>query len=462
MRAGRGRKWKLLALSGALGAWGLVVACAGASDGNSGNGEQAGRVVSDRLAPEESVEPLDETAGAEQLPVAGTDPDSRDRGVGMPAAIEGTFLPVDATETPAGEPIIRETSRHFLTSLPWKTNWSIRIIDLAELILGAPRDGIPPLNEPAFISVAEADAIYSDNSPVIQFEVHEDVRAYPLEIMTWHEIVNDVVGGTPVAVTFCPLCNTAIAFQRTVAGSVLTFGTSGLVRNSDLVMWDRQTESLWQQIGGKALVGDMVGAELTSLPTVIVAWSQFRNHFPEGLVLSRDTGFQRDYGRNPYVGYDAAGNSPFLFRGVIDERLRPFERVATVEFGEAVVAYPFALLEQERVLEEKRDGKGVVVFWVPGASSALDSLEIDQGRAVGATGVFYREVGGEELSFIPNPVDEQTFLDTTTQSVWNVFGEAISGSLEGSRLTAKVHANHFWFAWAAFQPETEIAMRKAN
>ena len=114
------------------------------------------------------------------------------------------------------------------------------------------------------------------------------------------------------------------------------------------------------------------------------------------------------------------------------------------------------------MLEEERDGQGVVVFWVPGASSALDSLEIDQGRAVGSTGFFYREVDGAALSFLPNPADEQTFLDTTTRSVWNVFGEAISGPLEGSRLTAKVHANHFWFAWAAFQPETEIVTRGAN
>ena len=459
MRVGRGRRWKLLALSGALGAWVLAAACAGMSDGN---GDKATRVASDRPSPRESIRPTDETVGVEQFPIERIDLDSQDRAVGTRAAIEGTFLSIDATETPAGELIIREISDHFLTSLPWKTNWNIRIIDPAELIQGAPRDGIPSLDDPTFISAAEADAIYRDNSPVIQFEVREDVRAYPLEIMTWHEIVNDVVGGMPVAVTFCPLCNTAIAFERTVAGTVLTFGTSGLVRNSDLVMWDRQTESLWQQIGGKALVGDMVGAELTSRPAAIVAWSQFRENFPEGLVLSRDTGFQRDYGRNPYVGYDDINNSPFLFRGVIDERLSPFERVVTVEFGEAVVAYPFALLEQERVLEEERDRKGVVVFWVPGASSALDSLEIDQGRAVGATGVFYREVDGEELSFISNPVDEQTFLDTTTQSAWNVFGEAVSGPMEGSRLTAKVHANHFWFAWAAFQPQTEVVTSGEN
>ncbi len=458
MRVGRGRRWKLLALSGVVGAWGLAAACAGVSDGN---GDGADRVAGERPV-EESIQPTDETAGAEQSAVARIDPDSPEREGGTPAAIEGTFLPADAAETPAGEPIIRETSQHFLTRLPWETNWNIRIIDLAELIPGAPRDGIPPLSAPAFIPVAEADAIYSENSPVIQFELGEDVRAYPLEIMTWHEIVNDVVGGVPVVVTFCPLCNTAIAFERTVAGTVLTFGTSGLVRNSDLVMWDRQTESLWQQIGGKALVGDMVGAELTRLPAVIVAWSQFRENFPEGLVLSRETGFQRDYGRNPYVGYDAVDNSPFLFRGVIDERLSPFERVATVEFGEAVVAYPFVLLKQERVLEEERDGQGVVVFWVPGASSALDSLEIDHGRSVGSTGVFYREMDGAELSFLPNPADEQTFLDTTTRSVWNVFGEAISGPLEGSRLMAKAHANHFWFAWAAFQPETEIVTKGAN
>ena len=345
----------------------------------------------------------------------------------------------------------------------FRTDFSRHTISYREVLSGGPpKDGIPAIDNPRFVTVEEAAGWLGAQEPVVLVEVGEAAKAYPLQVLTWHEIVNDEVGGVPVSITFCPLCNTAIAFERTVAGTVLTFGTSGLVRNSDLVMWDRQTESLWQQIGGKALVGDMVGAELPRLPAVIVAWSQFRENFPEGIVLSRETGFQRDYGRNPYVGYDAVDSFPFLFRGAIDERLSPFERVATVEFGEAVVAYPFALLEQERVLEEERDGQGVVVFWVPGASSALDSLEIDQGRAVGSTGVFYREVDGAALSFLPNPADEQTFLDTTTRSVWNVFGEAISGPLEGSRLTAKVHANHFWFAWAAFQPETEIVTRGAN
>ena len=446
---GTGKRWGLGA--GLLAVGLIAAACGGGSDGS----DEANGAANERAPREESVGAGEGEPVAEQSPIEEFDPALRE--VGAPTAIEGPFLPLDASVTPAGESIIREPTQHRFTNFPWETNWNIRIIALDELQQGGPpRDGIPPLDDPKFISVTEADAIYGDSSPVIQFEVNGDVRAYPLDILTWHEIVNDLVGGVPVSVTFCPLCNTAIAFERTLEGNVLTFGTSGLLRNSDLVMWDRQSESLWQQIGGKALVGDLVGAELTLLPATIVGWGQFRESFPDGIVLSRDTGFPRDYGRNPYVGYDDIDNSPFLFRGEIDERLSPFERVVTVEFDETVVGYPFALLEQVRALEEERDGQGVVVFWVPGTSSALDALEIDEGREVGATGVFYREVEGEELSFVPNPADAETFLDTATESVWNIFGEAVSGAMEGSRLTPKVHANHFWFAWAAFQPDTEI------
>ena len=176
---------------------------------------------------------------------------------------------------------------------------------------GVLRDGIPAIRDPRFISIAEADTVYVDQIPVVQFGLNGDVRAYPLEILTWHEIVADVVGGVPVAVTFCPLCNTAITFDRTIAGTVYDFGVSGVLRNSDLIMYDSQTESLWQQIGGAAIVGDMVGARLTVLPSTIVAWGDFKAQYPEGIVLSRETGYARRYGANPYVGYDdRIGNVP--------------------------------------------------------------------------------------------------------------------------------------------------------
>ena len=368
-----------------------------------------------------------------------------------------TFLPEDATETPEGDAIFRDEQNPAGFGFGWNTNFNIRTVNLLEISSGGPpRDGIPPLDDPKFVTIAQEADQYADNAPVVQFEINGDARAYPLGILTWHEIVNDVVGGVPVTVTFCPLCNTAIAFERTIEGQVFTFGTSGTLRNSDLVMWDRQTESLWQQIGAEAIVGTMVGAKLNTLPAPIVSWGQFKESFPDGLVLSQDTGFSRNYGANPYTGYDNIESTPFLFRGELDSTLSPFERVVTLDLGDEIVAYPFPLLEDVRVFQDIRDNEDIVVFWTPGASSALDARNIDEGREVGSTGVFVRTVDGESLDFAPNPADEQTFIDGQTGSIWNIFGKAVDGPLAGTQLEAMVFANHFWFAWAAFQPDTIV------
>ncbi len=374
-----------------------------------------------------------------------------------PAPDSDPFLPLDADVTPAGEPILRDLGapRHFGSG--WGTNFDISIVDYGEILSGGvPRDGIPPIRNPRFISIAEADALYADSSPVMEVSLNGDARAYPLEILIWHEIVADVVGGVPVAVTFCPLCNTAITFDRTIAGTVYDFGVSGLLRHSDLIMYDSQTESLWQQIGGVAIVGDMVGARLTVLPSTIVAWGDFKAQYPEGIVLSRETGYARRYGANPYAGYDRIGNTPFLFRGEIDERLSAMERVVTLDLPGDAVAYPFTLLTEQRVVADVRDGREIVVFWTPGVTSALDGADIARSRDVGATGVFERSVDGRPLDFRPNPDDPATFLDEQTESVWNIFGAALSGPLAGAQLTPVVHADHFWFAWAAFQPDTVV------
>jgi hypothetical protein len=350
----------------------------------------------------------------------------------------------------------------------------VRIIDdFRELAVVRTRDGIQSIDAPKFDDVATANVVYRDDSPVIQFELNGDARAYPLDILTWHEIVNDIVGGVPVAVTFCPLCNTAIAFERVVSGGqleeplTLEFGTSGVLRNSDLVMYDRTTQSLWQQIGGKALVGGLVGAQLNLLPATIVSWKQFRENFPDGLVLSRSTvvfsrvnGLQVEppYGDNPYSGYDSTDEPPFLFVGDLDGRLSPFERVVTLDLGDEFVAYPFTLLEEVRVFHDTRQGDDLVVLWIPGGVSALDASTIDAGRAVGSTAVFKRAVDGQSLTFVLNPEDEteESFLDDQTGSVWNIFGLAVSGPLAGTQLGSMIKTDHFWFAWAAFRPDTVI------
>ena len=196
------------------------------------------------------------------------------------------------------------------------TDFSNASVPLAEIVSGGPpRDGIPPIDDPDFVPVPQATGL-ADTEPVIGVTVNGAAKAYPLRILIWHEIVNDNVGGVPVAVTFCPLCNAAMVFDRRAGARVLDFGTTGMLRHSDLVMYDRQTETWWQQATGVGIVGGLTGAKLEFVPSQIVGLDQFAEAHPDGVVLSRDTGFSRDYGRNPYVGYDTVDQQPFLFQGL--------------------------------------------------------------------------------------------------------------------------------------------------
>ena len=336
----------------------------------------------------------------------------------------------------------------------WQTDFSRHTVPYSEILSGGvPRDGIPPLDDPSFTTPEDASKWLGDQEPVIAFELNGDARAYPLQILTWHEIVNDVVGGVPVSATFCPLCNAALVFDRRLDGVVYDFGTSGKLRNSDLIMWDRQTESWWQQFTGTGIVGELAGKKLTILPASIISFSDFRAASPDGKVLSRDTGFSRSYGQNPYAGYDRADQPPFLFDGDLDGRLLPKERVATVTIGEVDAAFPFSILEEERVVNYTVNGKDLVVFFKSGTVSALDKRSIRGSRDVGATGLFDAQVDGRQLTFRG---EGDRFLDNETGSVWNILGQAVEGPLKGTVLAPVVHANHFWFAWGAFKPDTLI------
>ncbi len=335
----------------------------------------------------------------------------------------------------------------------WKTNFSKHSIDYTEIRFGGPiKDGIPAIDDPEFLPVNPPPTWLAENEPVISFEIAGDARAYPLQILTWHEIVNDVVGGEPVAITFCPLCNTAIAFSRMVDGFLYDFGVSGALRVSNQIMYDRQTESWWQQIGGDAIVGELTGARLTPLPASIVSWKDFRESFPDGLVLSRDTGYQRRYGFNPYAGYDDVASSPFL-ANEDDDRLAAVERVVTVELGEDVVAYPFRELEKSPIVNDLVDGTPLVVFFTEGTISVLDDTVIANSRDVGATGVFSRILDSQELTF---DFDGERLLDTNSGSTWNILGRAVDGPMRGKVLEPVVHGNHLWFSWVIFKPETKV------
>jgi hypothetical protein len=335
-----------------------------------------------------------------------------------------------------------------------RTNTAKALVPLNEIISGGPPpDGIPAIDRPLFITAADAVAWLKPEEPVLALTIAGDARAYPLQILMWHEIVNDVVGGVPVAVTFCPLCNSALVFERHVEGATLDFGTSGMLYKSDLVMYDRQSHSLWSQMDGRAIVGDRAGTKLASRPGNTIAFEAWRAAHPEGKVLSRDTGHRRNYGVNPYQSYDEPNIGPFLYRWELDARRPPKERVVGIAVGDSRRAYPFPLLEKHRVAHDTVGGQKIVIFYEPGTLSALDDSEIARSRAVGATSVFATRLGDRALTFEATP---QGYRDRQTGSLWNFFGSATSGALTGQRLTPVQHVDAFWFAWAAFNPSTTV------
>ncbi|MBA3348877.1 MAG: DUF3179 domain-containing protein [Actinobacteria bacterium] len=281
-----------------------------------------------------------------------------------------------------------------VTLAGWKTNGKRRLVPLAEFRSGGPgRDGIPALTRPRVVPVSAVRHL-APQAPVIELVLAGAARAYPLEVLVWHEIVNDVLGGRAVAVTFCPLCNTALVFDPRVGGRVLEFGVTGLLRNSDLVMYDRQTETWWQQFGGLGLIGDLAGTRLRSLPARIVRWDAFAKAHPDGTVVGRETGHDRPYGTNPYPGYDDADSGPwFAAANEDDRRLRPKEVVVFVEqAGEAIVV-PVSVLQGGRTVRARLAGRELTVRRVRGGVEVLSG-----GRAIPHTEPFWFAVA----AFRPN------------------------------------------------------------
>ncbi len=339
----------------------------------------------------------------------------------------------------------------------WSTDFSKHSVPLDEFIGGGPpKDGIPSIDDPKFVDTGEADGFLENGEPVAILEVGGETRLYPIQILVWHEIVNDELAGVPIAVTFCPLCNSTVAFERTVDGQVLDFGTTGRLRKSDLVMYDRQTESWWQQLTAEAVVGEFTGTDLEVVPTGILSWKEARRSYPDAEVLSRDTGVERDYGSSPYPGYDDPDSDPFLLDEDADDRLPAKTRVTAIKTGDnSAVVYPVERLSGEAPLNDRVDGSPVAIFFDPDVVSALDELGISSSREVGASAVFDRRVAGRTLTFEPGA--ESGFVrDRETGTSWDIAGRAIAGRLAGSRLARITADDQFWFAVAAFFTDVEI------
>ena len=286
-----------------------------------------------------------------------------------------------------------------------KTDFSRKSVDLDEIRSGGPgKDGIPAIDAPRFVPTKDAVAgkRYLGNEPVIGLEINGDIRAYPLQILIWHEIVNDTVGGIPVSITYCPLCNSSIVFDRRIGGKVLDFGTTGNLRKSDMVMYDRQTESWWQQFLGEAIVGKMTGSRLKALPARVESFARFAARAPGGKVLIPTGDVGRPYGTNPYGGYDSASR-PFLYQGDLPKGIAPMAYVLAV--GDE--AWSLDLIRREKRIE-KGD---LIITWEAGQASALDTSDIFAGRDIGNVVVQRKSAAG--------PVDE--VHDLTFAFVFHAF-----------------------------------------
>ncbi len=276
--------------------------------------------------------------------------------------------------------------------LIWKLQWpntdfTRHSIDLGEIMSGGPpKDGIPSIDRPEFAALGSSvgDGLVA-TEPVMVLTVNGVTKAYPLRFLIWHEIVNDTIGGVPVAVTFCPLCNSAVVFDRRLDGRVLEFGITGNLRNSDMVMYDRQTESWWQQFMGEAIVGELIGKRLDMLPSRVESFARFRERAPKSSVMTQPKGFRRPYGMNPYGGYDSKP-LPFLYSGDMPKGIAPLAYVLMVDEK----AWSLDLIRKHRRIE---DGD-LVITWAPGQNSSLDQVEIAKGRDIGNVVVQRRTARG--------------------------------------------------------------------
>ena len=335
------------------------------------------------------------------------------------------------------------------------TDFSHTKVVLSDMIEGGPgKDGIASIDQPTFESIESAERWLNDREPVIVFINGEKSKAYPLQILIYHEIVNDELGDEKIAITYCPLCNAALVFSRWHKESLLDFGTTGKVYTNNLVMYDRQSETWWLQFSGEAVVGDYAGDTLKLLHSQLVSFKQFKDAHPLGEVLSNNTGFNKKYGSNPYINYDSRiVPMSWFYRKPFDNRLPVMERVLGLVEGDTVLAFPFSYLGTTPLVQTSIGDSSVLVISKPGMASAVDARTIRESKDILAAAAYSREVDDQVLDF---EIKNNNIVDVQTGSTWNMFGAAVEGELKGTQLTKIDRGVYFSFVWLDFHPDSRI------
>lgn len=323
------------------------------------------------------------------------------------------------------------------------TNRAVPLPEADKALIKRLRDAIPPIHEPVYESISEAAKWLKPTDELLAYSTNGNSWAYPIRILNFHEIVNETLEGESVLISYCPLCFSGIVYSRNLKGKTLTFGNTSALYDSDMVMLDYETGSYWWQVAGKAIVGSLTGEQLAPLASNMISFQDWTHLHPNGLVLSRDTGFERPYERDSFAGYDQylnQGNFAFPVTSETEQllnlsALQPATRVLAVQLNDETKAYP---LEEnvERVIHDELAGQSIVVFQ-KGLSAAA----------------FLKNIAGESMSFEHKP---QGFNDKETQSSWDLAGRATEGDLKGSELPALSVKTSFWFAILGAEPEIEV------
>ena len=345
----------------------------------------------------------------------------------------------------------------------WKTDTSNHSVPLSEITLVLPKGSFPKIDYPNFLDRRQGMNEFFIHEPVLSIEIGGEARAYPLNMLTTHEISNDTLGGIPILATYCPLCNAGVVFDRRLQvdgkSRILEFEVSGMLRKSDMIMIDTETESLWQQFMGEAIVGSYTGTFLEVIPSLIISVEEFFERYPRGRILSNrnsDPLLAGHYGNNPYVGYDALDSNPYARyfpTSEVDDRLPAMERVIDIEVKGAHKIYPLSIVSKEGVINDRFREQPVVIFHSDQTVSILDAGQVSESRAIGSVTAFDPRIDGKLLTFSKRA---GSFRDEQTGSSWDITGRCIRGTLKGKQLQILPHSNHFAFAWLGFFPDSEI------
>lgn len=322
-----------------------------------------------------------------------------------------------------------------LENNPIDTQWSIPLINVFDSGVGI--DGIPALTNPNMVDINDSEADFlSDTDLVIGYKNGNDVRAYPHRILDWHEVINDNIGNVSVAVTYCPLTGSGIGWNRIVDGNETTFGVSGLLYNNNLIAYDRQTNSNWSQLLNSSVNGSLIGTNADVIPLIETTWKAWKTLYPNSKVVTRNTGFSRNYDMSPYEAYST--NDAILFPVFLDNRLPLKEKVHAISIDNGAKVYQFSSFENKNLIRDVFQGAEFVVV---GNSEFIVSFRLE-----GSTSTL-------DFEYVYNNSD--AILVDNEGNTWNIFGEAIAGPRLGERLSSSNSFMAYWFSVPAFYP-TEI------